>query len=228
MAVRRLYRLQPDASRPSPIINAAYRLGLPGLTCSTCGDTWSAIGVHYPSTRIRSPRLRKQLATPRALPTEEWLPLQALLRREVGNIFLPPGTDFGPLVGYANALSGHFAWLNPWTLLARSTVAARLRTLGVASVPHRVRVRRPSPPYRELVLPPLARLRKDPAITCHVCRRATPSLSLLSAANIVLPRGVHLARIRQWRTVVVASAAFARYVEVNHWSGLVFSPMSAT
>jgi uncharacterized double-CXXCG motif protein len=225
MAARRLYLLQPDDRSRSPVINAAYRLGLPGLFCSTCGETWAAVGVHYPSSRIRSPRLRKQLATPRALPTEEWLPLQALLRREVGNIFLPPGTDFGPLVGHANALSGHFTWLTSWTLLACGPVAARLRTLGVSSVPHRIRVRRPSSPYRELVLPPLARLRKDRAIACGGCRRpATPSPTLLSAANIVLPPRVHLARIRQWPTVVVASEAFARLVKANHWSGVVFTP----
>ena len=229
MADRRLYFVQPDESASSPVVNAAYRLGLPGITCPTCGDTWAAIGIHYPSVRIRRPRLRAQLATPRALLASEWRPLQASLRREVGNLFLPPGTTFGPLVGIVAALPRAFVWPNPWTLLAPTTVASRLRPLGISSVALRVRTRRSSPPFRELVLPHVARLRHASPLACRACRRSsTPWPALLSQANIVLPRGVHLARIRQWPTIIVASRKFASLAEASGWPGLSLQQATAT
>lgn len=110
---------------PGPLlnyeINAAHLVGLPGLKCARCGETWAAVGVSYPLVDAeRLGRLLPELKSPAPIPGSRFVKLREAVEREVGTgRYLPPGTDFGPLIGTASGAVHAALWVNPWTLLLR-------------------------------------------------------------------------------------------------------------
>ena len=134
---------------------------------------------------------------------------------------LPPGTEFGPLVGKAWGSFGPFAWLNPWTLLVRREVLEQLQAQhlrGLKGCPTALRFPQKQPPeLLELEFLPRGLLHSDclperPA-PCERCGRdafSLPERLLLDATS--LPNDLDLFRLANFATLLVATEGFAEAV----------------
>jgi uncharacterized double-CXXCG motif protein len=137
---------------------------------------------------------------------------------------LPPGTNFGPLVGKAWGRFGLFAWRDAFTLLARREVIERLQAEGVRGLKGcatALRFRHKEPPdLLELELHPYGRFHEDclpeRPPPCGRCGRdgfTCPAVEeqVLEAAS--LPAHVDLFRLGNFATQLFATERFVEAVQ---------------
>lgn len=249
------YRVHADEDWPHRYdVTARSKWGLPGIKCSDCGcRCWSF--VRYPSLVLPDgvdpqPYLERGPVRPDrfkelcAQLTERW-------RQKVN---LPPGADFGPLVGNAWGKCGDVCWAGSSMLLS-AEAAERLKQAGVEGL-NLVRTEikwraRKGPEYLELDIPArarfypgyLERLRLyDGAVRCKTCgflrrrsrelpdrkaRLAYEELSYYFVLNAPsLPATWDLLRIEEAETTVIASEHFRNAALQSGLTNIVFQEVA--
>jgi uncharacterized double-CXXCG motif protein len=176
---------------------------------------------------------RHEYEEPRPEPFDEFARLRELVRPLVpSGAPLGPGSEFGPLVGTATGSFGPFFFQNPWTMLVRPEVLARLQAEGVRGLKGcrtRLRFRQKNPPeLLELEIHPHGRLHPDCTPPgrpppCPKCGRdyfSLPDDLLLEAAT--LPTHTDLFRLADFTTVIIGTQSFVDAVRRLELDEIVF------
>lgn len=236
----RLFEVQPDDDWESKYeIDASHKLGLPGVKCSVCGRTWSTTGIAYPSvgSSVLPSDKRYRDVWPVSLDEIEEL-RRPLIDSFSNGAVLPPGTEFGPLVGMAQGTFGDFVWLNPWTLLIKSEALSSLIHNGVR-MPKAVR---PILTFGgngfvdilELQIEPRARLdltptQSDSESRCRACGYKLfrkPKELIIERSSI--PQDFDLFRAQDFTTLIFATQKFVEAVEDLKLTAVVFHKVAVT
>ncbi|MFP2905761.1 double-CXXCG motif protein [Pyxidicoccus sp. 3LFB2] len=213
--------------------DAAHRWALPGVSCHTCGATWSGSGHEYPCVDLSQLPEQREFEKARPEPFPEFARLRELVRPLAPpGATLPPGTGFGPLVGRAFGEFGPFGWWGSSILLMRREALERLQTEGVRGLlgcrtELRFRQKRP-PELLELQLEPHGRLHPDcipldeppPCATCGRFGLARPDEPILDAAS--LPTDLDLFRVGNFATMVICTERFMETVRRLELDGCTF------
>ncbi len=157
----RLFRVCRDlssASRPiSGKIVAAHTWALPGIQdCPRCYETWASC-VAYPEADLTdlSGQERYRSRRPQSLYVVHRM-REAVRPYVAPGAALPPGSEFGPLVGHGHGKFGDFGWpALPGVMLVRPDIATRLEDAGITglrTIPTRISYWGSEDPlYREIV-----------------------------------------------------------------------------
>ena len=156
----RLFRVHRDlsesADRFSHDIVAAHTWALPGVQdCPKCYETWASCVAHPEVDLSGLPDEEKYRGRrPQTLYMVHRM-REAMRPFVAPNTSLPPGAEFGPLVGHGNGTFGDFGWpQRTGVMLVRPDAAARLEAAGVRglrTVPARITYRGgPDPMFREV------------------------------------------------------------------------------
>jgi uncharacterized double-CXXCG motif protein len=143
----RLFRVHRDhsesAGRFSYDIVAAHTWMLPGVQdCPKCYETWAS-SVAYPEVDLTGLPHEETYRTRRPQTLYVVHRMREVLRPFVApDASLPPGTEFGPLIGHGKGTFGDFAWPQwPGVMLVRPDVVTRLEAEGIRglrTVPARI------------------------------------------------------------------------------------------
>jgi uncharacterized double-CXXCG motif protein len=206
------------AQRHGGEVHGVHKWGLPGARCHTCGATWSGAGHLYPSVDLSPLPERREFEKPRPEPFTEFARLRELVRPLAPpNATLPPGTDFGPLVGRAFGKLPAFVW-NIEVLLVHRDALERLQAEGVRGLfgyRTELRFRQKDPPeLLELQIDPVGQLHPDcflpdvpsPCTTCGRLGLSRPDKPILDAAS--LPTDRDLFRVGNFATMLVGTERF--------------------
>ncbi len=229
------YWVRPDKASPhTGYANAIHKWALPGLRgCPGCGATWSSTGHEYPGLDLSSLAEREDLVKARPEPFNEYSRLRELIQpfAPAGSA-LPPGTEFGPLVGTALGSFGPFCFQNAWTLLVQHDVLERLLAEGVRGLKGcRTELRfrqKKAPELLELQIEPHGLLHPDcippqERVPCTTCGRqgfSLPDEPILDAVS--LPTELDLFRLANFSTVIVATERFKEAVQRLELGEIVF------
>ena len=232
----RFFELREDSAataRYKGDLNATHKWALPGVECSTCGATWSGWGDDYPSVDLSHLPERREFERARPEPFSEFARLRELVRPLAPpGSELPPGTQFGPLVGTAHGDLGPLTWQGDSLLLLRRDTLERLRAEGVRGLlgcRTELRWRQKNPPEMlELQIEPRGRLHPDclppdlppPCATCGRSELRLPDEPILAAAS--LPADLDLFRIGDYTTVIVGTEHFKNAVRRLELDGIAF------
>ncbi|GEN06022.1 hypothetical protein MFU01_10590 [Myxococcus fulvus] len=219
-------------ARHGGYVDARHTWGLPGVRCHVCGATWSSVGHDFPSVDLSALPESRELVTPRPESFAELERLRELVRPYVpAGAALPPGTDFGPLMGRAVGGFGPVVWSGTRMLLRRDALE-RLHAedvLGLVGCPTALRFRQKNPPeLMELQIEPRGGLHPDciPADVpppCPTCGRhgfGRPDDPILDAAT--LPMDLDLFRVGNFATMVIGTERFRDSVLRLGLDGLTF------
>ncbi len=209
--------------------NAAHKWGLPGARCST----WSSSGHLYPDVDLSQLPERGEFEKPRPEPFPEFARLRELVRPLAPpNAKLPPGTEFGPLVGTGQGDLGPLTWQGNYLLLLRRDTLERLQAEGIRGLlgcRTELRWRQKNPPeLLELQIEPHGRLHSDclppdlppPCATCGRVAFRLPEQPILDAVS--LPTKLDLFRLGNYATVIVGTERFMEAVHRLELDGITF------
>lgn len=230
----RLFEVRPDdKSSNSYTIDASHKWGLPGLSCSVCGQTWSTTGVAYPLVDLSALSSEKRYRNVSPVTLDELNKLRnALLPLMPNDSVSPPGTDFGPLTGKARGTFGDFVWPNPWTLLIRSEALDLLNSAGVSTPsPARPSITfrgKDSPDLLEFQLEPYAQvssgtLLPDALSPCRSCGHndlCMPEHLVIERSSI--PQNLDIFRARDFTTLILATERFMEAVQNLKLTDILF------
>lgn len=234
----RLFHIQPDDANwcGQYEISASHLWGLPGVRCSVCGRTWSTTGMAYPTFDLSTLPSVARYCELSPVTVEDFRELRdPLLRLLPADSVLPPGTEFGSLVGKAQGEFGDFAWVNPWTMLVRHEASVRLTSENVrlpeAVVP---RLEFPSqPPVKllEFQIEPLATLSPASFLSterssCSFCGYDARKVDRIIVSEASMLSDVDLFRLRGFPTVILATERFAKVVQEASMTGILMSEAS--
>lgn len=216
-------------------IDASHKWGLPGVKCSVCGRTWSARGVSYPTVDLSVLPSVERFKDLWPVAEDELEELRSVVRPLVPTgAYLPPGTNFGPLIGWAQGELGDFTWSNPTTMLARGNTINRLNSAGVRLVSTaRAKLEFKSPPSVDLsevqiepvaMLAPVSFLTEE--TTCHTCGYTKRKLEVVVVEGYSVPSDVDLFRPQNFPTVILSTDRFAEAVREMDLSGIFLEEVS--
>ena len=218
-------------------INASHKWGLPGLSCSTCGATWSGSASAFPSVDLTSLPERAAFETARPEPFEEFVRLRELVRPLVPpGTQLLPGAEFGPLEGTASGSFGPLFLQSSWMPLIRREAWERLQATelqGLQAFPTQLRFRQKNPPeLLELEIAAHGRLHPDCFLPeaptrCPQCGRLEarrPENMLLETAS--LPEQRDLFRLTDFETTLIGTERFVEAVQRLGLEGAAFQELS--
>ncbi|NTX01500.1 double-CXXCG motif protein [Myxococcus sp. CA040A] len=223
----RFYWLHED-KKVTASFDATHAWRLPGVRCHTCGATWASAGNQYPAVDLSQLPEHSEFEKARPEPFPEFARLRELVRPLMpANAALPPGTQFGPLVGPASGRFGPFTSLGDVLWVIRRDSLERLQAEGVRGLlgcRTELRFRQKDPPeLLELQIEPHGRLHRDclppdlppPCETCGWVYFRLPDEPILDSAS--LPPELDLFRVGDYSTVIVGTE---RFMEAVHRLGL--------
>jgi len=213
--------------------DAANKWGLPGVECTDCGATWSASGAQYPGVDLSPLQDLTKFKDPWPVSVSELARLQELVRPLVPpNSELPPGTLFGPLVGWAKGKFAPFVWQSDSLLMVRRDALEQLHAAGVRGLfgcRTELRFRQKDPPeLLEFQIEPRGRLHPDclppdlppPCATCGRLGFRLPEQPILHGAS--LPTDLDLFRVGNFATVIIGTERFMDAVRRLELEGITF------
>ncbi|NMO18139.1 hypothetical protein HPC49_50740 [Pyxidicoccus fallax] len=213
--------------------DASHKWGLPGVSCHTCGSTWASSGHQYPAVDLSQLPERREFEKARPEPFAEFARLRERVRPLAPpNATLPPGTEFGPLVGRASGKFGPFTSQGDMLWLVRRDALERLQAEGVRGLlgcQTELRFRQKDPPeLLELQIEPRGRLHRDclppdlppPCATCGRVGFRLPDEPILDAAT--LPTELDLFRVGNYATVIIGTERFMEAVRRLELDGISF------
>lgn len=214
--------------------SAAYKWGLPGVTCPQCKATWAGAGLNYPAVDLSGHSVAKKLS--KAYLEEDFDEFERL-RDQVRPVLPPdyplaPGTLFGPLVGKARGPFSAFVITYGDTLLVQPEVLKLLHAEGLRGL----RGCRTEMLFRPKGVPELLNLHIEPRGLLHAdciprstpppcpkCGRhgfSLPKEPILDGSS--LPQDLDLFRLRNFATVLIVTERFKDVVERFALDGLTF------
>lgn len=213
-------------------LRVSRKWSLPGVKCPVCQDTWTTVGVAYPSVDLSRLPSEGQYRRGWPVPLEEledWRrPLLELIPE--GSV-IPPGTELGQLVGTAQGMFADFVWVNPWTLLARPEALEELRKTDVRlpkSVPALLDFKKANVrTLVELELEPRGVLARssftEALIECEGCGRIQAKMpERIVVEEALVPSGVDIFRDLIMTTLILATERFVAAVKELKLTGLEF------
>lgn len=213
-------------------VHGSHRWGLPGVSCPTCGITWSGAGHKYPCVDLSQLPEQHAFLKARPEPFHEFARLRELVRPLAPpHAELPPGTGFGPLVGTAFGKLPAFAWMIEVLLVRRDALEGLLAEgmRGLLGCRTELRFRQKNPPEMlEPQLEPHGRLHADcippdeppPCATCGRFGLARPEAPILDMES--LPQELDLFRVGNFATMVIGTERFMDAVLRLKLDGLTF------
>ncbi len=214
-------------------INASHMWGLPGVRCSVCGRTWSTTGIAYPALDLSILPSVGRYCEPSPVTVEEFKELRASILRLLSVDFaLPPGTEFGPLVGKARGKFGDFAWLNPWTMLVRHKALLRLMSKHARLpkvVASRLNFQSESPvellefQIESFASPSTKSFLAGESSSCLVCGYDARKVKRVIVNRASIPSRVDLFRLRDFPTTILATERFAKIVQELNMTDILMS-----
>ena len=95
----------------NPTVQARHEWGLPGVNCDLCRSTWGSVGDEYPLIDLSPLPDATPYQSKKPVSNAEFTRLRTGIFELIGKeIPLPPGSDFGTLVGRRVRKIGDFAW----------------------------------------------------------------------------------------------------------------------
>jgi len=210
------------------LISAVHVRKLPGVICSVHG-VWATTGLNYPTVDIEliDSRIGRLPASP--ISVDDFRALVARIEPITGpKRPLSPGANLGPLLGTARGLLGDFAWVNPWTMLVRSSTCQELVSSGFFVQGAEARMSfedGPTEPLMELEAPcklTLANLQHREI--CSICGR----LSFVKQKTMVIEAASYdsatpLQRIAEMPTCIVVNDDLAEFIRTRGFSNITLT-----
>jgi uncharacterized double-CXXCG motif protein len=238
----RLFRVHRDhsesAGRFSYDIVAAHTWMLPGVQdCPKCYETWAS-SVAYPDLDLSGVPREETYRARRPQTLYVVHRMREALRPFVGtDASLPPGTEFGPLVGHGKGTFGDFGWPQwPGVLLVRPDAAARLEQEGIRglrTVPaHVTYMGGEDPMFREIAFTYEGTIAEDalsPAGTppCAACgHRNLPSAKRTQLDPLSVSGAVDIFRGVDLPSCIYATEAFVDAARALDLSDIAFEEVA--
>lgn len=226
-----------ETKKPTASFDAVHKWSLPGVRCHTCGATWASAGHQYPAVDLSQLPERHEFKKARPEPFPEFARLRELVRPLVPpGAALPPGAQFGPLVGSASGKFGSFTSLGDLLWVLRLDALEQLQAEGVRGIlgcRTELRFRQNDPPELfELQIEPHGRLHRDcippdvppPCETCGWVYFRLPDDPILDVAS--LPPELDLFRVGDYSTVIVGTERFMEAVNRLQLDGITFQELN--
>jgi uncharacterized double-CXXCG motif protein len=229
----RLFKMaRHDDPRFRGFADASHRWGLPGVTCSTCGNTWSCGGQHYPTVNLHTFPNASRYADLSPVSPEELRTLadavQPLLKRD--DIVLLPGADFGPVHGEAKGKLPSVIYPNITNPCIDADSMKRLTKAGVRGLRGaRAELSNARPDYVELELPPLVGavgVHPTPCARCGYSDICVPSQITLERPTI--PANEDIFRGSELSTCVFVTERFVEAANQIPLTGVRFVEVALT
>jgi uncharacterized double-CXXCG motif protein len=217
-------------------IIASHKWGLPGVTCPLCRQSWTSVGLAYPSVDLSQLSNDKAYREFNNVPLEVYEELKsAILPLIPKGSILEPGTDFGPLIGAAKGNFSDFIWVTPWALLTQPRVLDQLHERGVKmpkAVPAILKLKgKETREFLELEIEAHTNIAasayrsKIPA-PCAACGRQglkRPMKIVIEGSSV--PGHVDIFRGRNFPTLLLSTERFAEAVKDLRLSNILFQPV---
>ena len=208
MSTPKCFALSP-AGPPRYHLDASHLIGLPGVSCKRCGQTWAAVGVSYPTVDLSSLlQLLPELRDPRPVSVGRLEEMRMAIQGHLeGARPLPPGTDFGSIRGTASGTLTSIVWQNPWTIFIRrtaySTLQRRVKNLPEAGI---TLLNGREGELLELELPVVAILEDRVGGICRGCgRNQIPRDGSREVLLSKWPKSTEVIRVAEMPTVILAT-----------------------
>lgn len=235
----RFYRVHDDReNQRTGYVDAAGRWLLPSIECAVCGG-YGGFGEAYPTVDLTSFPERSALERPRCLQPvsmEEHRRLCDLLRPLVPHgAPLEPGTYFGPSEGTASGHFGDFHFMGPSPPFVTRETLEKLQGAGLrgfTGVRAKLRHQGKRPPELfELEIQSRGALHpacfpeswQEPCVRCGRAGNRLPDALVLNA--VTLPEEMDLFRLRDFKTVIIATEHFVDAVRQLKLRDIVFQEL---
>lgn len=235
----RFYRVREDRERPGTgHVDAAGRWLMPSIECAVCGG-YGGFGEAYPTVDLSTFPERTALERPRCLQAvslEEYRRLCDLLRPSVPRgAPLEPGTSFGSFEGTASGRFGDFYFMGACQPFAPQATLEKLQGTGLRGLSGAradLRSRGKNPPtLLALEIQAHGQLHpvcfpeswQEPCARCGRLGNRLPEAPVLKA--LTLPEDVDLFRLRDFKTVVIATERFVEAVHRLRLEDIVFQEL---
>lgn len=234
------FHIQPDDTNWSILYNdnieATHVWNMPGIRCSLCGQTWAMIGIAYPLVDLSTLSSHHEFSEPWPVNVETYLKLRELVAHLVSDEWpIPPGTEFGPLVGKGSGKTGDFAWVNLWTLLIHHKAYLKLASqeirLPKVSVPKLEFEETSSNELFEFQIEPFAKLSSlsysppEPKL-CSLCGRDNRKVEQIIIEKRSIPSDVDMFRIKDFPTKILITERFMKVVEDLKLTNISFTSVT--
>jgi uncharacterized double-CXXCG motif protein len=202
-------------------IEANYMWTMPGVHCPICQQTWATLGVAYPLVDLSSTSIRNQLEKPGVVEIEVYEELKKVIKQIVPDgLPIPPGTEFGPVVGKITGPFGDFVWRQIWDPMMKVGPYANLNSTGL-SIPMAI-----YPMLQHMVQGQLFQLQIEPygqlsslsfidrdVTPCPRCKRESRKLEKVIVERDSVPDRLDMFRLRNYPTKILVSQRLRDSVE---------------
>lgn len=226
-----LLRVLPDWERYDFELELKRQWRIPGVDCATCGAQWADAATIYASTSLEDLENSVSFIAPRNVPLDEFLALRNAVESANPEILeLPPGTQFGRLVGEIHGQCTDLAVFPIASVLI--SLKAFKRLASVLEMPATVAVNclnndESTDTILELDLPLLGNLTNptitgspDPCASCGRVGKSWPTDPVVEVAE--RNASVNLFRLRNFSTMIIASEKFVQTYKKLGMRGLKF------
>lgn len=229
-----VYLCRPDldgwAIRNKPDIRAAHATGLPGLDCPVEGP-WATTGLSYPTVDVDDVKARVGDIKPWPVSLATFEGLREKLTASLpANMWLGPGTNFGPLIGSASGTFGDFGWPSWWDVVVRESVLTAMREAGfslrtrVAELKFR---KKQHEALHELEIWPSAQAAGyTRSLPCELCGRIGDRVpDKFAVDGTSLKPEEPFQRLFQFPTQIIANEAMAAFIRSRRLTDIVLLPI---
>lgn len=228
----KFYSIEEDlGSKRTGRFEGTHRWCLPGIYCSFCGQTWSNVGISYPSIDFSGLEEQGRFM-PSVVPLSTYIELERIVGKAFPDLpVLRPGTEFGPLVGRIVEPINDFAWGMPWTLLVKKETLITFQSGGL-KLPNSVRPLSKSgyeySQIAELEVLPYGRLingvyEPEEMRICPTCHRDSAKMPERIVVDIsTVPPNTDIFRVSNFSTLLLVSERFRDTFETHKLKGAIF------
>jgi uncharacterized double-CXXCG motif protein len=216
----------------APELDGVHVASVPGITCPCCGS-WALSGIEYPTIDTEGVRRAVGVLEPWPIALEAYTALKSRIEHFFGTgQEIVPGAKLGPIIGNACGELGDFAWLTPWTILLRESVAKQLKDAGFGLTCVNAELDFGGDDdsvesYQEIEVLPIVHLAPSLVpIACAICHRlpiSAPKRIVLSAKTY--DSELPIQRIYELPTYVVVNKRFAEFVTANKMTNVLLEPV---
>lgn len=235
----RFFEIKEDLNlKKAGYIDAGHKWGLPGVICPVCKNTWSTVGLEYPTVELTNVVDEELYREPRAEPLNVYEKLKQKIQDAFPRLsLLEPGAEFGPLVGKAIGRLDGFVWRAWWTISLEANALEMLNNYGVTlpnSVKAELKFKKDVQEVFELELPLLGKLTNGVYDNiqlkhCNACGRhsaSKPQEVLIDCSSV--PDHVNIFRVSNFRTIILVTERFVDAVTSLNIKGAIFKEVKTT